>query len=150
MALAWHEIDAIDQTSESTPNTSSMTDDELAAALSELDEIWETAERELEAAQARGEALQRLEHDRDTPMEAYAGMVSETLRTSRLKSAAGYTSCSGLAFASARASLWRPWASSRRWQKRRSRVCRSANHRHLAYKGPVERRRPKRTPVRVR
>ena len=69
-----------------------MTDDELAAALSELDEIWETAERELEAAQARGEALQRLEHDRDTPMEAYAGMVSETLRTSRLKSAAGYTS----------------------------------------------------------
>jgi hypothetical protein len=56
-----------------------MTDEELAAALSELDEIRETAERELEAARARGEALQRLEHDRDTLMESYAGMVEETL-----------------------------------------------------------------------
>jgi len=37
------------------------------------------AERELEAAQARGEALQRLEHDRDALMEAYAGMVREVL-----------------------------------------------------------------------
>jgi site-specific DNA recombinase len=56
-----------------------MTDEELAAALAELDETRETAERELEAAQARGEALQRLEHDRDALMESYAGMVSETL-----------------------------------------------------------------------
>ena len=31
-----------------------MTDEELVAALSELDEIRETAERELEAAQGRG------------------------------------------------------------------------------------------------
>jgi hypothetical protein len=31
-----------------------MTDEELAAALSELDEIWETAERELETARGRG------------------------------------------------------------------------------------------------
>jgi hypothetical protein len=56
-----------------------MTDEELVAALSELDEIRETAERELEAARARDEALQRLEHDRDALMESYAGMVSETL-----------------------------------------------------------------------
>jgi len=56
-----------------------MTDEELAAALAELDETREAAERELEAAQARGEALQRLEHDRDALMEAYAGMVSEAL-----------------------------------------------------------------------
>jgi hypothetical protein len=56
-----------------------MTDQELGAALEELDETRETAERELEAARARGEALQRLEHDRDALMESYAGMVSETL-----------------------------------------------------------------------
>jgi hypothetical protein len=56
-----------------------MTDGELAAALSELDEIRETAERELEAARARGEALERLERDRDALMESYAGMVEETL-----------------------------------------------------------------------
>jgi hypothetical protein len=56
-----------------------MTDEELTAALSELDEIRETAERELATARARGEALQRLEHDRDALMESYAGMVGETL-----------------------------------------------------------------------
>jgi hypothetical protein len=56
-----------------------MTDQELGAALSELDETRETAERELEAARARGEALQRLEHDRDALMESYAGMVKEVL-----------------------------------------------------------------------
>jgi site-specific DNA recombinase len=56
-----------------------MTDEELAAALEELDEIRGTAERELEAARVRGEALQRLEQDRDALMECYAGMVSETL-----------------------------------------------------------------------
>jgi site-specific DNA recombinase len=56
-----------------------MTDEELVAALSELDEVRETAERELETARARGEALRRLEHDRDALMESYAGMVSETL-----------------------------------------------------------------------
>jgi site-specific DNA recombinase len=56
-----------------------MTDEELAAALSELDEIRETAERELETARARGEALRRLEHDRDALMDSYARMVSETL-----------------------------------------------------------------------
>jgi len=56
-----------------------MTDEELAAALSELDEVRETAKRELEAARAKGEALKRLEHDRDALMESYAGMVRESL-----------------------------------------------------------------------
>ena len=56
-----------------------MTDEELSAALSELDEVRETAERELEAARARGEALDRLERDRDALMESYAGMVGEAL-----------------------------------------------------------------------
>ncbi len=51
----------------------------MAAALSELGETRETAEHELEVARAKGEALQRLEHDRNTLMESYAGMVSETL-----------------------------------------------------------------------
>jgi hypothetical protein len=36
-------------------------------------------DEELAVAQARGEALQRLEHDRDALMESYAGMVKETL-----------------------------------------------------------------------
>src|SRR5215207_2758111 len=56
-----------------------MTDEELAAALAELDETRETARCELEAARARSEALDRLECDRDALMESYAGMVSETL-----------------------------------------------------------------------
>src|SRR5215218_4426735 len=56
-----------------------MTDEELAAALSELDEVRETAERELETARARGEALRRLEHDRDALMESYADMVGGAL-----------------------------------------------------------------------
>ena len=45
-----------------------MTDEELAAGLSKLEEIRETAERELEAARARGEALHHLERDRDALM----------------------------------------------------------------------------------
>ncbi len=56
-----------------------MTDEELSAALSDLDETREAAERELEAAQARSEALERLERDRDTLLESYAGMVGEAL-----------------------------------------------------------------------
>jgi hypothetical protein len=48
--------------------------------VSDLDEIWETAERELETAWAKSEALDHLERDRDALMESsYAGMVSETL-----------------------------------------------------------------------
>jgi hypothetical protein len=56
-----------------------MTDEELSAALSDLDETRETAARELEAVQVRGEALKRLEDDRDALMESYAGAVKETL-----------------------------------------------------------------------
>ncbi|MGI8859246.1 MAG: recombinase family protein [Rubrobacteraceae bacterium] len=56
-----------------------MTDEELSGALSELDDIRETAERELEAARARSEALERLSRDRDALMEFYAGMVREAL-----------------------------------------------------------------------
>jgi hypothetical protein len=56
-----------------------MSNKELTAALTELNEIRETAERELEAARARGEVLERLERDRDALMESYAGMVEETL-----------------------------------------------------------------------
>jgi hypothetical protein len=37
-----------------------MTDEELVAPLSELDEAQETAERELGVARAKGEALKRL------------------------------------------------------------------------------------------
>ncbi len=56
-----------------------MSDEELTAALADLDEARESAERELETAWARGEALRRLEHDRDALMESYAGVVGETL-----------------------------------------------------------------------
>ena len=56
-----------------------MTDEELAAALSELDETRESAGRELKAARARGETLGRLERDRDTLMESYVGMIGEGL-----------------------------------------------------------------------
>lgn len=54
-----------------------MSDEELTAALSDLDEAREAAERELETARARGEALRRLERDRDALMESYAGTVGE-------------------------------------------------------------------------
>ena len=50
-----------------------MSDEELAAALSDLDESREAAERELETARARGETLRRLEHDRDALMGSYVG-----------------------------------------------------------------------------
>ena len=56
-----------------------MTDEELAGALSDLDEGRETAERELDAARARGEALERLERDRDALMESYVGTIRDTL-----------------------------------------------------------------------
>ena len=56
-----------------------MTDEELTAALSELDEVRETAERQLESAWAREEALDRLKRDKDTLMESYAGIVREAL-----------------------------------------------------------------------
>jgi hypothetical protein len=58
-----------------------MTDEELAAELAELDETRETAERELEAARARSETLERLQHDRNTMLESYARMAKEALET---------------------------------------------------------------------
>jgi site-specific DNA recombinase len=56
-----------------------MTDEELSAALSDLDETRETAARELEAVRVRREALKRLEDDRDALLESYAGTVKEAL-----------------------------------------------------------------------
>ncbi len=56
-----------------------MGDEELTAALSGLDEARESAERELETARVRGEALRRLGHDRDALMESYSGAVGEAL-----------------------------------------------------------------------
>jgi hypothetical protein len=56
-----------------------MTDDELYAALSDLDETRETAARELEAVRVRGEVLKRLEDNRNALLESYAGAVKETL-----------------------------------------------------------------------
>jgi hypothetical protein len=58
-----------------------MSEQELAAALEELDETRETAERELEAARARSETLERLQRDRDTVLESYARMAREALET---------------------------------------------------------------------
>lgn len=56
-----------------------LTEEELDEALAELREIRETAERELTAIEGRRERLEALEHDRDTLMEHYAGMVPEAL-----------------------------------------------------------------------
>ncbi len=59
-----------------------MTDEELAAALVELDETRET--------------LERLQHDRDTVLEFYANIAKKKRsRTSRPKSDTASTSCSG-------------------------------------------------------
>jgi hypothetical protein len=44
-----------------------------------VDEAREISERELAAARARGETLERLERDRDTLMESYVGMIGEGL-----------------------------------------------------------------------
>jgi flagellar motility protein MotE (MotC chaperone) len=56
-----------------------LTDEELDGALAELRETRETAERELAAIEGRRERLEALEHDRDTLVEHYAGMVPEAL-----------------------------------------------------------------------
>ena len=50
-------------------------------ALAELREARQTAERELAAIEGRRERLEALEHDRDTLMEHYAGMVPEALES---------------------------------------------------------------------
>jgi len=56
-----------------------MSDEELTAALSGLDEAREATEREIETARARGEALRRLQRDRDALLESYSGAVGEAL-----------------------------------------------------------------------
>jgi hypothetical protein len=47
-----------------------MSDDDLAEALSELEETCTTAERELKAIRGRKAALEELERDRDALLEA--------------------------------------------------------------------------------
>jgi site-specific DNA recombinase len=56
-----------------------MTDDDLAEALSELDETRSTARRELETLSHRQEKLAELERNKDSLLEHYAGMVPEAL-----------------------------------------------------------------------
>ncbi len=58
-----------------------ITFDELRAKLASLEEIRETAERELEALGARREHLERLERDVETLLETYARMAPEALET---------------------------------------------------------------------
>jgi hypothetical protein len=56
-----------------------MSDDDLAEALSELEEIRTTADRELKAIRGSKAALEELERDRDALLESYAGMMPEAL-----------------------------------------------------------------------
>ncbi len=56
-----------------------MTEEELGAALTELDEMRETAECELEAARARREALKNLQRDWDKVLELHTNMAKEAL-----------------------------------------------------------------------
>jgi hypothetical protein len=55
--------------------------DELRGKLAELDDLRETAERELRAIEGHKDALRQLERDRDTLMEHYASMAPEALDT---------------------------------------------------------------------
>ena len=57
----------------------SITDAELDEALAELDDLRETAERELRALEGRKDALRRLERDRDALKENYAKIAPEAL-----------------------------------------------------------------------
>ena len=53
--------------------------EELRDKLAELQEARETAEKELMTPEGRKEHVERLEHDRNTLMEHYAGMVPKSL-----------------------------------------------------------------------
>jgi hypothetical protein len=53
--------------------------DELRAKLAALEETRSVALRELETLRSRREQIERLEHDADTLLEHYAGMVPEAL-----------------------------------------------------------------------
>jgi hypothetical protein len=53
--------------------------EELRARLAALEETRRTAEQELRALQHRAEHLARLERDRDSLLESYAGLVPEAI-----------------------------------------------------------------------
>jgi chromosome segregation ATPase len=53
--------------------------EELRARLAALEDTRKTAERELHALQHRTERLARLERDRDSLLESYAGVVPEAI-----------------------------------------------------------------------
>ena len=55
--------------------------EELRARLSALEETRETAERELHALRHHTEYLKRLERDRDSLLESYAGLIPEAIDT---------------------------------------------------------------------
>ena len=55
--------------------------DELRAKLADLEETRSVALRELETLRSRREQIEQLEHDADTLLEHYAGMVPEALDT---------------------------------------------------------------------
>jgi hypothetical protein len=56
-----------------------MTDDDLAEALSELEDTRNTAEMELKAIRGRKAALEQLERDRDALLESYANLMPDAL-----------------------------------------------------------------------
>jgi site-specific DNA recombinase len=56
-----------------------MTDDDLAEALAELEDIRATAERELKAIRRRKAALEELELDKDALLEYYSGLMPDAL-----------------------------------------------------------------------
>jgi hypothetical protein len=116
-----------------------MTEEELGAALTEHDEMRETAERELEAARARREALNVLQSDRDKVLKLHANMAKEALealtpegrhhlykllRLSVYSRSDQPLEIRGVLFANIEGEVG-------------TTVCRPANSRHLAYKGTV-------------
>jgi hypothetical protein len=58
-----------------------ITFDELRAKLTQLQESYEVARRELEAIDQRRERIKRLEEDAEDVMRSYAGALPEDLRT---------------------------------------------------------------------
>jgi hypothetical protein len=115
-----------------------MTEEELGAALTEHDEMRETAERELEAARARREALNVLQSDRDKVLKLHANMAKEALEALtpegrhhlyKLLRLSVYSRPDQpleirVIFANIEGEVG-------------TTVCRPANSRHLAYKGTV-------------
>jgi len=56
-----------------------LSDEELDEALAELEDIRETAKKELRAIRTRQEVLENLERDRDALLESYASMAPAAL-----------------------------------------------------------------------